>query len=233
MKAGTAAKVGIGVIGALCMGIIGFRIMVHHLDVEPTQVIESRDGHSQKTVPEIAPRPGKMTASDELKLSDTSDNADADVGDAPSKPQDEISAEDINAFLTFLDELDEEADEISKPSEAELKAEHFWEKAAETRAKMEDLLYRCIDVGEEMLTRTEEAARIKDDVEREAAFERLKELRLGYEQVRLIKEIGGLECDYAHYASEEWEEAMKPGGWLYELKIRVRPNKPITVGPAM
>jgi len=224
MKIGTAGKIGIGVVGALCIGFIGFRIMIHRPDAE---LMDTESGHSQESAIETPARVTEKTASNELKLSDTPDSADVDAADAPSKPQDEISVEDANAFLTFLDGLNEKADESPKPSEAELKAERFRKKAAETRAEMEDSLYRCIDVGEEMLAGIEKAGKIKDVLEREAAFEILKEL--GYEQARLIVKIGNLEGLYSHYGFEEWQEAKKPGGWLYELKSRVRPGTPISM----
>ncbi|MBD3181205.1 hypothetical protein GF312_02865 [Candidatus Poribacteria bacterium] len=56
---------------------------------------------------------------------------------------------------------------------------------------------------------------------------------LNFEQIRLIQKIGEIEFYYYKDANEEWQEAIKPGGWLYELKIRVKPHKPIDVKAAV
>jgi len=223
MKIGTVAKIGIGIIGVLCIGFIGLRIIIYRPDAKPIPTMETGNERSQESIIEAAARVSKKTALDEQKLSDTSGNADAGMGDAPNESLDGgVSAEDKDAFIAFLDKLAGEDNKNSEPSEAE----RFRRMAAEARAKLEDLLTDLGALTREMLVRVPEAVKIRDDVEREAAIEVLS--WMGDEHARLMKEIISWEADYANYAPEEWEEANKPGGWLHELKTRVRPDEPAT-----
>jgi len=170
------------------------------------------------------------------------ERAPASVSVSKQKPKEEqkveqYSEQEIEEALAWLDSLEEESStesessevlesterqekENDKPSERKilgLSVEEAHRKAVEVKKQLEEMLYTCIDMEEEILSGIAAASKIPDKEVKEREFERLRKLAL--EEVELAKKYLELESYYLPL-SENWE-ALEPGGWIYELKQKL------------
>lgn len=95
-----------------------------------------------------------------------------------------------------------------------LSREEAHRRGAILKVELENLLYTCLDMEEQIVSGVAVASKIPDKAEKEREFERLREL--SYKQAALKMKILEVEPDYV-VLSEDYE-AAQPGGWIYEIK---------------
>ena len=95
-----------------------------------------------------------------------------------------------------------------------LSREEAHRRGAILKVELENLLYTCLDMEEEIVSGVAAASKIPDKAEKEREFERLR--KLSDKQAALKMKILEMEPDYV--ALSEDYQGTQPGGWIYEIK---------------
>jgi len=210
--------ISIGVAAVLVLGGTGI-ILWHH---QPTQAIpESTINQTAQKIgrSSIKSISGKKNISDE-QIKKTKDNQNEDA----QKTQ----------AIAFLDSLEKNGQEKAtvkgiseekKNADSERKifgmsVEEAHKKGAALRVDLESWLNEAVTLGGEILGRTDNASRISDPVAKEAEMEGSRQA--SYRQIELLRKIHNYESEYTILSEDP--DAVKPGGWIHELRMKIRPS---------
>jgi len=135
------------------------------------------------------------------------------------------------AFLDSLEKNGQEKATVKGISEEKKNADserQIWgmsveeahKKGAELKVELNSWLNEAVDLGDVILGRIDNARKISDPVAKEAEMELSRQAT--DRQVELIKKIA--ECEHRYTVLSEGPDALNPGGWIYELKMKIRPS---------
>jgi hypothetical protein len=136
--------------------------------------------------------------------------------------------------IAFLDSLEKNGQEKAtvkgiseekKNADSERKifgmsVEEAHKKGAALRVDLESWLNEAVALGGEILGRTDNASRISDPVAKEAEMEGSRQA--SYRQIELLRKIAQYESEYTILSEDP--DAVKPGGWIHELRMKIRPS---------
>jgi hypothetical protein len=136
--------------------------------------------------------------------------------------------------IAFLDSLEKNGQEKAtvkgiseekKNADSERKirgmsVEEAHKKGAALRVDLESWLNEAVALGGEILGRTDNASRISDPVAKEAEMEGSRQA--SYRQIELLRKIAQYESEYTILSEDP--DAEKPGGWIHELRMKIRPS---------
>ncbi|MBD3181204.1 sigma-70 family RNA polymerase sigma factor [Candidatus Poribacteria bacterium] len=163
MKTAPVVKIGILVVVILSLGFLGFRVVQFNNKTKSNQIVNEEKQEIKK---EIKTDSVKIKP----KLITESNHVDANVGNVSNNQNDDVATEDMKSFVKMIDAI-EENNNLEK-SEESFKEEPEQNIARELRIELENMLNRCIELGEDIVPRLEAIGKIKDPAIRNAELKK-------------------------------------------------------------
>jgi len=209
----------IGVAAVLVLGGTGIMLW-HH---QPTQAI------SESTINQTAQKVSAVSSA--KSISSKKNKFDEQIKKTKDNQNEDAQKEQAIAFLDSLGKDGKEKATVKGISEEKKNAdserkirgmsvEEAHKKGAALRVDLDSWLNEAVALGDVILGRIDNASKISDPVAKEAEMERSRQA--SYRQIELIKKIAECELEYTFCAEDP--DALKPGGWIYELKMKIRPS---------
>jgi RNA polymerase sigma factor (sigma-70 family) len=101
-----------------------------------------------------------------------------------------------------------------------MSVEEAHKKGAELKVELNSWLNEAVALGDVILESANNAGKLLDPAAQKAEMELSNQASL--RQIELIKKIALWEMRYTFWAEDP--DALKPGGWIYELKMKIRPS---------
>jgi len=219
VKIGSKAKIiAVGIAAVLVLGGTGVILWYHHQSAQiAAESAVNQITQKASSKPSVKPVLSKKNISDEqIKKLKNNQNEDA-------------QKEQAIAFLDALgkDEQGKDSTNIigegKKDADSERKimlmsVEEAHRKGAELKVELNSWLNEALALDDEIFGRIDNASRISDPVAKEAEMELSRQA--SYRQIELIKKIAQWAMQYTFLAEDP--DALKPGGWIYEYKMKMR-----------
>jgi len=210
--------IGVGVV--LVLGGTGIILWHNH---QPTQAIP------ESTVNQTAQKASVVSSA--KSVSSKKNISDEQIKKTKDNQNEDAQKTQAIAFLDSLEKNGQEKatvkgiSEVKKNADSErqiwgMSVEEAHKKGAELKVELNSWLNEAVDLGDVILGRIDNASKISDPVAKEAEMELSNQASL--RQIELIKKIARWEMQYTFWAEDP--DALKPGGWIYELKMKIRPS---------
>ncbi|MEK7396992.1 MAG: sigma-70 family RNA polymerase sigma factor, partial [Candidatus Poribacteria bacterium] len=210
--------IAIGVGAVLILG--GTGIMLWHQQ-QPEQIISepaiNQAAQKVSVVSSTKPVSSKKDISDKQKLKD---NQNEDVQKEQAIVSQDSLEKDGQEKATVKGISEEKKSADSERKIRGMSVEEAHKKGAELKVELNSWLNEAVALGDVILGRIDNASKISDPVAKEAEMELSRQA--SYRQIELIKKIAQWELEYIFCAEDP--DALKPGGWIYELKMKIRPS---------